>query len=251
MRLFLLSLLFISFVLINAFVNSHSCFSNDFDMDLKYIANENIPFVYEDQNSLKGISVDILRLLWKDLGIPEQEISLYPWARAYRNLGSVENTVLLGIAKSPDRESYCKWAGPFAVLRFGVFALKERNIIIRSFEDLNSYRIGTINKDIVEVLLKQKGFSGIRESVNSNFQNIEKLKSERIDLIGSFEISFYEAARKAGYNPEDFELVYILEENGAFYGFHNSIPDSVISGFQNSLDSHKDIIKKIIDSYIK
>jgi polar amino acid transport system substrate-binding protein len=226
-------------------------FSDDLHQDLIYMAEENKPFVFKDEDTLKGITVDILRLIWEDLSIPEQKIRLYSWARAYKNLIDTERSVLLGIAKTPERENVCKWVGPFAKLRFGVFALKSSQITIDRFEDLNDYVIGTVNKDIVEHLLIQKGFQGKQESVSNNIHNLQKLEAQRINLVGSFEVSFYETAKKAGLNPDDYELVYVLKELGAYLGFHKNTSDALINKFQKSLNQNLEKVQVIINSYLK
>lgn len=182
----------------------------------------------------KGISIDIMKIIWKELGISEQEVHVYPWARAYSNLQNDEKNVLLGIIRTPERENICKWVGPIAKLRFGVFALKKKHIKIRNFEDLNSFKIGTINKDIVEELLLQKGFKGEQESSSRNINNLKKLYAQRIDLAGSFEISFYQDIKDYGYNTDDFEFVYILKEMDAYIGFNKNIPDKTIKKVSES-----------------
>ncbi len=228
-------------------------FSNSEELlnDLNYMGNDNKPFIFEEKGLTKGISVDILRLIWEDLGIPDQQIKIYPWARALNNLENDEKSVLIGIVRTSERENICKWVGPFAKLRFGVFALKSRSIVIKNFDDLNSYIIGTINKDIVEEIIIQKGFKGRKESSSKNIHNLRKLKAGRIDLAGSFEISFYEDAVNAGYSADDFEMVYVLKETEAYFGFNKNIPDEIIKEFQNSLNRNRDKIDDIIDFYLK
>ena len=219
--------------------------------DYIYMASEDDkPFAYIEGNDARGIAVDVLRLIWQDIGVREQPIIFLPWARAYQYLKGKERHVLIGIARSPDREETFKWVGPYARVSFGVFALKERQISITDFSDLNAYRIGTVRGDLVEELLKQGGFTGEKESVTRNIQNIRKLVRGRIDLVGCLVFSFYKDVKKARLNPSEFELLTVLKEFDAYYGFHKGTPDSLIRQLQASLERQKDEVRLIVNEYL-
>lgn len=218
--------------------------------DYIYLASDDDkPFAYIEKKDVRGIAVDVLRLLWKDMGIHEQPIIFLPWARAYKYLKKKERHVLIGIARSPERERMFKWVGPYATVRFGVFALKKHRISITNFSDLNAYTIGTVRGDLVEELLRQGGFTGQKESVTRNMQNIKKLLINRIDLVACLDLSLYSGVRKAQLNPNDFESLFVLKEFGAFYGFHKKTPDSLIQEFQASLERQKDKVQVIVNEY--
>lgn len=208
-------------------------------------------FAYRDGETNKGISVDILRLIWNDIGIEEQPIHFYPWARAYKYLKEKSRHVILGISKTSEREAIFKWVGPYTKIRFGIFALKDRNVIVKDLEDSKGLTIGFMRGDIVETLLVERGFAGNKIALTKESQIIKMLKSGRIDLLGLSELIFYETVKEMNLNPDDFELVSTLKETGAYFGFHKDVSDALIEQFQTSLDNQKDKVKAIVNSYLK
>ena len=151
---------FAAFLLL-LFFQASFCYSDEFLYDLKYRSDDNKPFCYEEDGVFKGISIDIMKIIWKELEISEQESS------------------------------------------------------------------------------------------SRNTNNLKKLYAQRIDLAGSFEISFYQDIKEYGYNTDDFEFVYILKEMDAYIGFNKNIPDKTIKKVQRALDLNRDKITEITAYYLK
>jgi polar amino acid transport system substrate-binding protein len=63
------------------------------------------PANYLIDDELKGISVDTLKAMWKNLDIPEQEVLLVPWARGYKFILAKNNTALFTMSKTQPYES--------------------------------------------------------------------------------------------------------------------------------------------------
>ena len=56
-----------------------------------------------------------------------------------------------------------------------------------------------------------------------------------------------------GFNPADYESVYVLNSKELYFAFHKDTPDSVIEKLQAALDSVKadGEYEKILDRYLK
>ena len=219
--------------------------------DLIYMTEEYRPYNYTENGQATGISVDLLRLMWKKMGAVEQPVISYPWARGYRLVQVKPNHVLFAMSRTEQRDKLFKWVGPLYVARHVLIGLSERKIQVNSLEDAKKYRIGTIKEDIAEQLLTTAGFEKTNLQGVSNMEtNMEKLKKGRIDLIAYGERGFHDLVKSGGYDPEQYETVHVIEENGSYYAFHKDTPDLLIQKFQDALDSLKVEHERILTRYL-
>jgi len=68
--------------------------------DLFYMTEDYKPYNYVENNQLQGISVDLLKLMWKEMGYSEQKINQLPWARGYDFVQKKADTVLFATART-------------------------------------------------------------------------------------------------------------------------------------------------------
>lgn len=206
--------------------------------DLKYMTESLPPYSYEDEGELTGFSVELLKLIWQELGVKEQRINMMPWARAYLKLGTEENTVLFTISRAAHREHLFKWVCPITLGSKHVFlAKKDRHITISSLEDSKKYRIGTVRDDVLEQLMLKKGFALKDFSrVTNIIQNVKKLNLNRIDLIAQNETSILDVITEHGYNPNSYESVFVIMQVQSCYAFNKNVDDKIIFQFKNALN---------------
>ena len=107
---------------------------------------------------LQGITVDSLKLMWQEMGLPEHDINIVPWARGYKNTLSAPNTALFTMSRTNAREPLFKWVGPLFKSVHVLMAKKSSNIKINNVGDLFDYRVATIRGDISEISLQQIGY---------------------------------------------------------------------------------------------
>ena len=99
------------------------------------ILTENLPPLnYVDNGTLVGPSVEIVREIQKRVGSQEQ-IQVYPWARAYKMALEKENVILFGMTYTDVRKNKFKWVGPLATKRDILVAKKGSGIKIKDLED--------------------------------------------------------------------------------------------------------------------
>ena len=209
---------------------------------LVYVTEDLEPYNYKENGLMKGLSVELLRLTWQQMGIKPQNIKMYPWARGYLMLQQQANVVLFTTARTLEREKLFKWAGSITTRgqRCVLVARKDRKIRIGVLEDAKKYRIGTIREDYAEQLILKMGIHKSRiEPTRNMLLNLNKIIAGRIDLIAYTEKSFYQILESAGFNANDFESVYLIKELFPCYAFNRAIPDSFIERFQQALDRVK------------
>lgn len=207
--------------------------------DLAWLTEEYYPYSFDDGGRVRGISADLLRLVWKELDEPEHPIRLRPWARAYRAATETPGTVLFSMARTAEREDLFKWAGPIAVVRFVLSAPRGRHTDVDSMDDLQGLTVGTLRDDVGDRLLAPwRGVCRV-EPVARMDQNLEKLKAGRIQMVAYEERSLRLLLARHGLDPHAFETVLVLSEAPVYFAFHRATDDALVRRFQNALEDAK------------
>jgi polar amino acid transport system substrate-binding protein len=207
--------------------------------ELTYLTEEYFPFNYTDGDRVKGVSTDLLRLIWTRLGLPKQPIRVMPWARAYERIRHQPGTVLFSMARTPEREDLFRWVGPIMTVRFALFAKKDKNITLTDLDQMKGYSVGILREDISDAILTPYASSNSIEPVADMRQNVLKLKEDRLDMVAYEEFCWPRLVTRLGLDPEDFETVFVLRETPVYYAFHRDTPPETVDAFQQALDSIK------------
>ncbi len=221
--------------------------------DFKIMTEQYPPHNFQVDGELKGISADILALMLNKLGskLSREDIKVLPWARGYHETLNHPNTCLFSTTRTEDRENLFKWVGPISPTKVALIAKKNRDIQIDSIDDLSKYTIGVITDDIAEqTLINMRVDRMILDDVSRTVMNIKKLNSERRGYAE--EVAMWEL-KSNGFNPSEYETVYVLQANELYFAFNMETPDKLINHLQQVLDEIKETgeHQKIIDKYTK
>ena len=218
-----------------------------------WLTEEYYPFNYEQNGVMKGVAVDLLRMIWAELGTPEQPVEAMPWARAYERVQHEPATVLFCMARTPEREHAFRWAGPIASVRFALIARKDRHISLDSLNDLKGLSVGTVREDISDTLLAEYRGKASIQPVARMRQNIDKLMTGRLDLVAYEEGSWRKVTVREGLDPDSFETVYVLRETPVYFAFHPGTPAELVDAFQSALDKVKagPRYQELLDAYLR
>jgi len=206
---------------------------------------ENITFYTENyppanylvNGKLKGISIETLKAIWKNLNIPEQEILLVPWARGYRFTLDKSNTVLFTMSKTQPRESLFKWVGPIFNSTHVLIAKKSKNFNFSSLGQTFYHTVAAVQGDISGISLHDVGFP------SSNIAKISQLKqaflmmqSDRVDMVVASIHGFSHLAEQLNFDTNDYEQVWQINKTGNYFAFNINTPDEVIQTYQKAFD---------------
>jgi polar amino acid transport system substrate-binding protein len=221
--------------------------------ELTYLTEEYYPYSYTEYGTIKGIGIDLLHMTWKELGISPVAIQILPWARGYDRIQNEPSTVLFSMARTTERENLFKWAGPITTVRFVLIAKKEKHIRLSCLDDLAGYRVGTIRKDISDIILDNYRDIARIEAVANMEQNINKLMSNRLDMVAYEEQSWRRIATRFNLPTDDYETVFSLQKTPIYYAFHRDTRDDLVQKFQDALDRVKasPAFQKVLDNYLK
>jgi polar amino acid transport system substrate-binding protein len=201
------------------------------------ILTENLPPLnYVEDGVLVGPSVDTVREIQRRVG-SQEEIKVYPWARAYKMALEEENVVLFGMTHTEVRDDQFKWIGPLATKRDILVAKKGSGIRINSLEDAKKVkRIGTLRDDTRERLLKRQGFTNL-EPVSDEQMNARKLVLGRIDLWTYKIPGLRTVCDLAGVDYKEIEEVYSLREINVDIAFSKKTSDTIVQKWKNAFNA--------------
>ncbi|EGA70213.1 hypothetical protein VISI1226_04325 [Vibrio sinaloensis DSM 21326] len=210
--------------------------------NLQYLTEEYPPFNYSEQQSVTGISVDLLLAASKAVGheVNRSDIKVQPWPRAYRSALIRPNTVLFATTRTEAREMLFKWAGPIIQTRIVILAKRSKNIEVNHPMDMAQYRIGVIRDDVGEQLLLGLGVPRDSMVESSVPQTLAKqFAKDRIDVWAYEENVARWWLKKQGLTSEELQVVHILEEGELYYAFNLSVKDEVVKQLQTGIDRVK------------
>ena len=200
------------------------------------ILTENLPPLnYVENGVLVGPSVEIVKEIQRRVGSQEQ-IQVYPWARAYKKALEDENVILFGMTHTKVRQDKFKWVGPLATKRDILVAKKGTGIKIKDLEDAKKVkRIGTLRDDTRGRLLERHGFTNL-EPVSDEQLNAKKLALGRIDLWAYKIPGLRTVCDLAGVDYTEFEEVYHLREIDLMLAFSKKTSDSIVQKWRDAFN---------------
>lgn len=227
--------------------------------NLTFMTEAYPPYNYQENGKLQGIAIDMMSFAFKEIdsNLSVDDIKLMPWARSYNLLQEKPYHVLFSTTRSTEREKLFKWVGPISPTKIVVIARKKSQIKIDSFADLNQYKIGVINEDIGQQILLKNGIKKEQlDAVAKADFIINKLNIGRNDLWAYEENVAYFMIKKHGFNPDNYETVFVLSEADLYVAFNKETPDNVVKKFQKAFDKmnkeNNGLIKKeIMKKYLK
>lgn len=181
---------------------------------LKVVTEILSPYQYYDsQGNLKGLSVEIVKLLCIRLEY-QCDIEVYPWARTYHYGLSKPNTLIFTLARTQIREEKFHWIGKVDSERYIFYAMKNKNIKADQLSDLKNYHVAVTRGAVVESFLVENQFLKLERTINFEYA-LKMLFEERTDLIYANPFVIKLLSQKMGYQFDQLQPVFELPEQGS------------------------------------
>ena len=209
-------------------------------MDLVYLTEDYPPHNFVKNGRIVGVSVEILKLIWKELGLSNTvaDIEVVPWARGMHRIMREPNIVLFGMGYSDDRAKQVNWVGPYYSHTLGLIAKRNRNISLKNLEEAQHLIIGAVREDIGHHFLVENGFPKNKLELSNNQDSLfMKLKVDRFDMISYMTDSAYKGMAESGLNQDEYVTVLSLKVFQSGFGFSKQIPPMILADFQRALDA--------------
>ena len=218
--------------------------------EIQFITAEEPPLQYHEDGKIKGISWEIIQLMFKDLGEETPDIKFYPWSRAYKLAQEEKNVFFFSIGRMEARESLFKWVGTLYFLNSYLFRAKSNtDIVINTLEDAKKYRIALKKDDARAIYLESKGFNP-GSLVTDNFQAIGMMMLGRVDLLAEAPLIVKHVAKEQNLDYEKLTPVYKIMGTPVCIAFSKSTDDAIVEKYAKALQRVKqtkdyaDILKK-------
>lgn len=225
----------------------------DYIDSLRYLTEEFRPYQYEEDGRPTGLAVEVLQLMWDEMGVAEQHIEFLPWQRAYEMTIMEPNTILFSMVRTPQREPQFKWVGPIQPARTIMIARSDSALTIDSVTDLTGKAIGVIKEYAAESILRKYAIEHRIHVVPTITIAVNLLVSQRIQMLCMEERAFNRQIAEMGLSPSMFKTLWVLHDSKPSFAFHLSTPDSIIVEFQKALDTVRttQAYKQILKKYLK
>lgn len=203
-----------------------------------YYSEQNMPLNGLDKEGKPiGLAVELLRLMWRKLGEPEQPIQFLPWARGWYLLTQQPEAVLFTTARTKERDPHFLWVCPISHSRVTLVGRKQDAPRVTGKGDLAKLQIGVMQADVGEQLLLNRGISpGNMMAVERMEQVVRQLIMARTDLVAGNEVMLFHQLKALGFAAEDFISVAVLEEQDNCFAFNPRADRQQVARLQQALD---------------
>ncbi|MCE2595778.1 transporter substrate-binding domain-containing protein [Motilimonas cestriensis] len=222
------------FLLIYCYTNA--ALSSENNPKIQVFASIFPPFSYLDQGRVSGVSVNLVRQVLTAAKM-DHDVVIFPWARAYVRSQLAPNSLLINVARTPEREALFKWVGEIVKFDVKIFALKgTNNPKPNTLSDLSNSKIGGLRQDVKTAYLQQQGLTV--QVINSEENGIRQLLAGRIDYLAAEINSFQYRLTKLQLDPNDFEAVLNLKEisKPLYIALQKDTPDVIVERLRLALN---------------
>lgn len=220
---------------------------------INWLTEDYPPFNYiGEDGEVTGIAVDILKSAFQKMGgdFSRTNLSLLSWSKAYEHLLRNSGTALFSMTYTPERQKIMKFVGPIMPSQISIIAPNAKNLSITSEADLSALVIGVIKDDIGDQLIKKYalGDSWVHRTTSLK-KLIRLLQSGRVDVVAYASTVFRHSLIQNGFNPADFEDLFVLKKGQLGYAFNKSVDADVLGSLQKAIDEMR--AQGAIDQIVK
>lgn len=205
---------------------------------LNFLTEEYKPLNYSEAGAVKGLGPELLSIICDKLNIPF-EVEVLSWSEAITQAQTDPQAVLFSTILTPERKDHFNWAGPYASLDWRFYSSSSNSIDIQTLADARQVEsIGVIRDFSIEEFLVDEGFTNL-VYVDDEAEAFQKLLDGTIHLFPSNDITAKASLQSINRSFYDVKPLLSLQTSLVYFAFNKSIPEMVISDFQQELDKLK------------
>ncbi len=185
--------------------------TNESEKSIILATSEWPPFEFTENKVKKGTDVDIVREVFKEMGLWEKtEIKFYPWDRCVENAKEKKVDALFTLRKNDERLKYLNYPDEVLSYSENVFFYKKGNeYSFETLEDLKGLTIGISNYSYGDEFMNSDEKYGYTfdkiTGENADELNFRKLINDRVDLFACDKaVGLYLAKQKGFLEQIDF-----------------------------------------------
>jgi len=182
------------------------------------------PDAWAKDNKIVGASVELMRLIFDDLGIPI-ESKVQPWARSLKELDRGSIDAILTIFYTEERAKFIAYTDPYAFVGTFVFTRRGHELPFKSWDELIGKKGGIIRGDVQSKEFNQFAKEKLDFFAVDNIEQVQKmLVAGRIDYALYSKNPFVIEARKRGLEDKISALPNPISSENLHIGFSKKSP---------------------------
>jgi len=228
-----------------------------FAESLRLVTFEYPPYEYTQNGEVKGIAIDIIKFIFKEMNQPIT-IEVITWQKAIYNIKEGHSDAIFTFYKNSEREKLLDYSEVLIPQSISLFVRKNSPITYNgNLNELSRLKIGVVKKvsygKLFDDAMKNNVFKRTT-SVNLVEHNFQKLFNRRVDVVPSNKYVGLYILKKLGKSDEVKELPNILETVSSHIAFSKK---RKLSSLRDKFDVILRRIKtdgtyiEIIESYLK
>ncbi len=203
---------------------------------LTLLTDENPPFSFTRDGSLRGIAADVVAEAARRSGIAAAS-EVVTWDRAYVRAQGEADTCVFPVARLPERGGEFHWVGPIAANAWAVFAGPAFAGTVRGVSDLRPWRIGAVAGDAKAEFLRANGVTRVL-AARADRENPVRLllppdHPDHIDLWIAGVYGAGEVSRSVGIR--DVALVQVVREIPLYLACNPRTPSTTLQALAKAL----------------
>lgn len=194
------------------------------------VVTESTPYSFVRDGRVTGAATEVVERTLLRAGLPDFQVHVYPWARAYDMARNEPNVLIFLIARTPARESQFKWVGEFMKMEYHLYKLKgNTEVVVRKLADAKAYAMGVTRDDLRHQYLQAKGFTKLVVS-GQNIDNFRRLVNGQVQLIPLPEHDKTSLCEDLKFDCSRLEKVLTLDElsAGLYLAASTATPDATV-----------------------
>lgn len=169
----------------------------------------------------------------------EAPIEVVPWARGYKFLLDVPNTLLFTVIRTPEREKLFTMLGPVARGNISIFSLANPKNKFEHDQAMKEKAVVAATRGTAfETAAKGMKYKNIID-VKDTETAVRLLASGRVDLICDDSLTIHDILRKLKMDSADFKVVSDVENYDLYLGFSPGTSPEVVRTWKKSLETLK------------
>ena len=218
--------------------------------DVTVLTTTWIPYVYEEDGELTGLSTEIVRETLKEAGF-QGNFRSGSWNRAIIQAKTRRSVLIYPLMRITDRENDFLWAVPIFNAKLSLFKLaRNEKVKVRALDDAGQYTIGVLKGAAMHRFLLSRGFEDNRQLqiFYTNRKSVELLFRSRLDLVADNPLVVYwEAKQLAGsgisevsFDRSLLEEVLTLTQSPAYLALGKGSSPEYVTRLQKAFQALKD-----------
>lgn len=179
------------------------------------------PYIYEDENTIKGLSVEIIEEVFTKMGV-SIKITILPWVRALKQIKVGESDAIFTVYKTKERLEFIDFSNEIIIYQIvSLFTHKSSNIVFKgSLDDIKRLNIGLVRGvsygSIFDDAVRNNKLKKLYVA-NNGSSNFEMLLSNRVDIVVSNKYGAHYIIDKNKFQVK--ELIPEIERIPSYIGF--------------------------------